>query len=83
MSAPFRSPKRLLKIGDLAARSGLSRPTLNHYILLGLITEEARTPTGRCLFNPRVLERLADIALMKPERTLKEIRESLGRKPRG
>ena len=73
---------RLLRIGDLAARSGLSRHTLNHYLLLGLITEEARTPTGRCLFNPRVLARLTDIASMKPERTLKQIRESLSRKPR-
>ncbi len=73
---------RLLRIGDLATRSGLSRHTLNHYLLLGLITEEARTPTGRCLFSPRTLERLADIASMKPERTLKQIRESLSRRPR-
>ncbi len=76
------SPARLLRIGDLAARSGLSRHTLNHYLLLGLITEEARTPTGRCLFNPRVLERLADIASMKPQRTLKQIRENLARRSR-
>jgi DNA-binding transcriptional MerR regulator len=78
----MNASKRLLRIGDLADRSGLSRHTLNHYLLLGLITEEARTPTGRCLFSPRVLGRLADIASMKPRRTLKQIRENLTRRAR-
>ena len=78
----MNAPKHLLRIGDLAARSGLSRHTLNHYLLLGLITEEARTPTGRRLFSPRVLGRLADIASMKPQRTLNQIRENLARRSR-
>lgn len=62
---------------DLSERSGLSRETLSHYLLLGLIAEEARTPSGRCLFAPDVLEDLADIEAMKADRTLKEIRETL------
>ncbi len=67
----------LMKIGELSERAGLSRQTLNHYLLLGLIHEEAQTPSGRCLFSAAVLDRLAVIESMKPERTLKEIRESL------
>ena len=71
--------KLLLRMRELSERSGLSRQTLNHYLLLGLITEEARTPTGRCLFGPEVLERLAEIGTMKPRRTLRQIRETLAR----
>ena len=67
----------LMKIGELASASGLSRQTLNLYILLGLITEEERTPTGRCLFGRAVLERLSTIGTLKRGRTLREIREWL------
>ena len=73
------APARLMKMGELSARTGVSRETLNHYLLLGLITEEAQTPTGRRLFGPEVLERLAAIEAMKRDRTLKEIREWLAK----
>lgn len=71
--------KPLLRMRELSERSGLSRQTLSHYLLLGLITEEARTPTGRCLFGPEVLERLSEIETMKLCRTLRQIRETLTR----
>ena len=69
----------LMRMGELVMRSGLSRQTLNHYILLGLITEEARTASDRYLFGEAVLERLSRIESMKPSRTLKQIRECLER----
>ena len=67
----------LMRMGELVTRSGLSRQTLNHYILLGLITEEARTASDRYLFGESVLERLSRIEAMKRSRTLKQIRECL------
>ncbi len=72
----------LMKIGELSGRTGLSRQTLNHYLLLGLLQEEARTPSGRCLFARSALDRLARIeALKRQDRTLKEIRECLEEAP--
>ena len=72
-----KEPARLLRMGDLVARSGLSRQTLNHYVLLGLITEEARTASDRYLFGEGVLRRLARIGAMKRNRTLRQILECL------
>ena len=78
MKQAFRSRRpSLMKMGELVERSGLSRQTLNHYILLGLITEEARTASDRYLFGESVLHRLSRIEVMKRSRTLKQIRESL------
>lgn len=69
----------LMRIGEISVRTGISRETLNHYLLLGLIMEETQTRTGRRLFSPAVLEELAVIESMKPSRTLKEIREWLSK----
>ena len=68
----------LIRMGDLSRQAGISRQTLSHYLLLGLIQETERTPSARCLFSLSMLDRLADIAAMKRRgRTLREIRESL------
>ena len=68
----------LMRMGDLARKAGVSRQTLSHYLLLGLIEETERTPSERCLFSPSILDRLLDIDRMKRQgRTLREIRESL------
>ncbi len=70
----------LMRMGDLSRQAGISRQTLSHYLLLGLIQETERTPSERCLFSPSVLARLEDIAVMKRQgRTLREIRENLAR----
>ena len=69
----------LMRRGELAARAGISRETLNHYLLLGLIQERAQTPSGRCFFGSETLDRLAVIETMKRDRTLKEIREWLSK----
>ena len=68
-----------MRMGELVARSGLSRQTLNHYVLLGLIVEEARTASDRYLFGQTVLDRLARIEDLKRSRTLKQVRECLER----
>ena len=72
-----------LRMGDLSRRVWISRQTLSHYLLLGLIQEEHRTPSERCLFGPSVLDRLSAIAEMKRDGlTLREIRERLARPAR-
>ena len=77
MVSRVQRPRGLLRMGELVARSGLSRQTLNHYVLIGLITEEARTDSDRYLFDESVLKRLSRIEAMKRSRTLKEVRECL------
>ena len=68
----------LIRMGDLSRRAGISRQTLSHYLLLGLIQEQERTPSERCLFSLSMLDRLAAIAELKRQgRTLREIREDL------
>ena len=79
MVTQAKSGSGLMRMGELVERSGLSRQTLNHYVLLGLITEEARTASDRYLFGESVLERLERIEGLKRSRTLKQVRECLER----
>ena len=65
-------------MGEIAQATGLSRQTLHQYALLGLITAEETTPSGRRRFGVRVVRRLDEIAALKSEHTLAEIRDLLG-----
>jgi hypothetical protein len=47
----------LLKIGELAKRTGLTVRTLHYYDALKLLSPSARTDAGYRLYNPRVLAR--------------------------
>lgn len=58
-------PKRLWKVGDLIRATGLTRQTLHTYTLLGLITEDERTPAGHRLFGDAVFARLRRIDALK------------------
>ncbi|HIK53684.1 MAG TPA: heavy metal-responsive transcriptional regulator [Synechococcales cyanobacterium M55_K2018_004] len=52
----------LLKIGEVASRSGLSVKTIRYYEEIGLLTPTVeRSETGYRLFTPQVLTRLAFI----------------------
>ena len=78
-------PRRLWKVGDLIRATGLTRQTLHTYTLLGLITEEERTPGGQRLFGDEVFARLRRIdALKRRGLRLSEIAARLNqpRKPR-
>ena len=74
-----RSPsddQGLMKIGDVARRSGLSRQMISSYCMYGLIREAARTPKGHRLFDEKVLRRLRLIrGLVEHGYTLRDIRE--------
>lgn len=50
-----------LKIGEVAAQSGVSIDTLRYYERLGLLPKPARTTSGYRLYHARVVDRLAFI----------------------
>ncbi|HXF05253.1 MAG TPA: MerR family DNA-binding protein [Blastocatellia bacterium] len=50
-----------LRIGEVAARSGLSRDTIRYYERLGLLPRPMRTLSGYRLYETRVVERLGFI----------------------
>lgn len=47
-----------LRIGEVAARSGLSRDALRYYERLGLLPKPLRTSSGYRLYGTRVVDRL-------------------------
>ena len=70
-------PRKLYKIGEVMQFTGLSRQTLHNYTMLGLITEEERTPSGHRLYGEAVFYRLKRIQELKSHMSLKEVRETL------
>lgn len=69
-------PPGLMRVGEVARRSGLSREVINSYAMFGLIREAERLPSGHRLFGPAVLRRLRMIGLLKRRGyTLRDIRE--------
>ncbi|MDK2122647.1 MerR family transcriptional regulator [Parachitinimonas caeni] len=68
----------LLKIGDLAKRTGLTVRTLHHYDELGLLSPSARSDAGYRLYNREDIARLHRIlALRQLGLPLAEIGETL------
>lgn len=55
----------LLKIGELAKRTGLTVRTLHHYDELGLLLPSGRTDTGYRLYNPADVARLYRILALR------------------
>jgi DNA-binding transcriptional MerR regulator len=71
-----RDREKGLRIGEVAARSGLSVDGVRYYERLGLVSALARTPGGYRLYDARVVERLDFIK--RAQRfgfTLKEIKQ--------
>lgn len=65
----------LLKVGDLAERSGLTVRTLHHYEELGLLAPAQRTPSGHRLYAHESVARLRKITALKQlGMSLEEIR---------
>ena len=70
--------ERLLTIGELATRAGLTPDTLRYYERLGLLPSVPRTGSGYRLYHPTTAERLAFIGKAKAlGLTLDEVREVL------
>ena len=74
-------PRKLFRISEIAAHTGLSRQTLHTYSTLGLIIEAQRTPGGHRLYEESVFARIAEIKrLASLGMTLEKIRLLLSRK---
>lgn len=70
--------ERLLKIGEVAERAGLSLRTIRYYEEMELVVPETRTDGGFRLYTEDHLNRLALVRRMKPLGfTLQEMRELL------
>jgi len=70
---------RLLTIGALASRAGLSRDTIRFYEREAVLPQPARTPAGYRLYGPETVERLRFIKRAQALGfSLPEIREVLG-----
>lgn len=55
----------LLKIGELAKRTGLTVRTLHHYDAIDLLSPSARTDAGYRLYNQNDVARLHQIQAMR------------------
>lgn len=70
--------ERLMRIGELAERTGLSLPTIRHYDETGLLTPSARSAGNFRLYSDADYERLMVIRRMKPLGfSVEEMRELL------
>lgn len=70
--------ERLLKIGEVAEKTGLTNRTLRYYGEIGLLSPAKRSPSGYRLYGQKELERLQKIQSLKYlGLPLEEIRECL------
>ena len=49
---------KLMQIGQAAQEAGISRQSLQYYLMLELMNATERTPTGRRLFDEKAVERI-------------------------
>jgi DNA-binding transcriptional MerR regulator len=70
------SKKNLMPIGTAAKKAGISRQSLQYYLMIGLLEPTEVTPTGRRMFDEKIIERIKLIAkLNKSGYPLRAIRE--------
>jgi DNA-binding transcriptional MerR regulator len=75
---PTHGYARIMQIGEVAERSGLSFRTIRYYEEIGLVTPSARTKGGFRLFTEADVERLLLVKAVRPLRLdLEETREML------
>lgn len=67
----------LIPIGQAAKKAGVSRQTLQYYIMIGLLKATEVTPTGRRMFGDKAIERIRLIKKMNetgyPLRAIREL----------
>jgi len=50
--------KELVSIGQAAEKAGVSRQSLQYYLMVGLLEPTKVTPTGRRLFDRKAIEQI-------------------------
>ena len=68
---------RLIPIGKAAKKAGISRQSLQYYLMLGLLEPTEVTPTGRRMFDEKTIERIKLIKKLNdsgyPLRAIREL----------
>ena len=73
---PLGTKTGLVSIGKAAKEAGVSRQSLQYYIMLGLLEAAKITKTGRRMFDQRTIERIKLVKkLNKTGYPLRAIRE--------
>lgn len=68
--------KTLMPVGKTAKKAGISRQSLQYYLMVGLLEPTVTTDTGRRMFDDRAVERIKLInKLNKSGYPLRAIRE--------
>lgn len=68
--------EKLLSIGKAAEKAGISRQSLQYYLMVGLLEPSEVTPSGRRMFDAEAVERIQLIRqLNKSGYPLRAIRE--------
>lgn len=69
--------KELIPIGQAAEKAGVSRQSLQYYLMVGLLEPTAVTPTGRRLFDHKAIEQIRLIKKLNdsgyPLRAIREL----------
>ncbi len=67
----------LMSIGQAAEKAGISRQSLQYYLMVGLLEPTEVTPTGRRLFDKKNVERIRLIKKLNdsgyPLRAIREL----------
>jgi len=69
-SLNVESPRRGLTIRQLVRRTGVTAPTVHHYVALGLLPEPERPHRRMAYYDPACVERIAQIKTLQAERFL-------------
>ena len=76
MNGETMSKKKLMPIGMAAKKAGISRQSLQYYLMVGLLEPTEVTPSGRRMFDEKIIERIKLIKkLNKSGYPLRAIRE--------
>jgi len=54
----LREKSKLVSIGTAAKKAGISRQSLQYYLMVGLLEPTEVTPSGRRLFDEKGIERI-------------------------
>ena len=69
--------KKLMQIGATAEQAGISRQSLQYYLMLGLMEPTEVTSTGRRMFDQKAVERIKLIKKLNesgyPLRAIREL----------
>lgn len=71
-----------MRVGEVAAATGLTVRTLHHYEQIGLVVPTGRTGVGHRIYGPEALQRLYRVSMLRSlGLSLAQVRESLDADP--